>query len=56
MRYSQILTVVLHTLYVDLVLIRFLDMGFNGMLSDPCCMYTGPTCGFGFNQIGGHGI
>ena len=56
MRYSQILTVGLQTLHVDLVLIRLLDMGFNGMLSDPHSRFTHPTCGSGFNQIVGYGI
>ena len=32
---------------MELVLIRLMDMGFNGMFSDPHCRYTG---GSGFNQ------
>ena len=39
---------------LDLVLIRLEDMSFNVMFSDLYCRYSGPTCGFGFNQIGGH--
>ena len=50
---SQILTVGIHGLQVDLVLIRWMDMGFNGIFSDPYCRYTGTTSRFGFNQIGG---
>ena len=41
---------------VDLVLIRLVDMGFNGMFSDSCCGYTEPTCGSIFNLVGGHGF
>ena len=41
---------------MNLVLIRLVDMGFSGLFSDPHCRYLGPTCGFGFNQIGGHGF
>ena len=41
---SQILAVDIQGLLVDLGLIRFVDMGFNGMFSDPHCRYTGSTC------------
>ena len=53
---SQILTVGIHDLNVDLVLIRLMDMGFNGMFSNPHCRYTRPTYGYSFNQIGGHEV
>ena len=53
---SQIFTVIIQGLQVDLVSIRLVDMGFNRMFSDPHCCYTGPTGGFGLNQIGGHGF
>ena len=39
---------------MDLVLIRLVDMNFNGVFSDvhrSCIGYSG---GSGFNQIGGH--
>ena len=39
---------------MDLILIRLVDMSFQGMFSDPHCRYAGPTGGSGFNQIGGH--
>ena len=41
---------------MDLVLIRLVDMRFNRIVSDPHSRYTGPTCRFGVNQIGGHGF
>ena len=41
---------------MDLVLIRPVDMGFNGMISDPHCMYTEPIGGSGFNQTSGYGF
>ena len=47
---SQILTVCIHGLQVDLVLISLVYMSFNGMFSDPHFTYTG---GSGINQIGG---
>ena len=53
---SQIFTVGMQDLLVDLVLIRLVDRGFNGMFSNPHCMYTGSTGGSGFNQIGGQGF
>ena len=53
---SQILTVGTQGLQVNLVLIRLVDMGFNGMFSDSYCRYTGPTGKSGFNQVGGHGF
>ena len=53
---SQILTVDLQDLQVDLVLIRLVDMGFNWMFSYPHCRFTRHTGGSGFNQIGGHGF
>ena len=43
-------------LQVALVLIRLVDMGFSEMFSDPHCKNTGPTCGSGLNQTGGHGF
>ena len=51
---SQIFTVGIEVLQLDLVLIRLGDMSFNGMFSDLYCRYTGPEGGSGFNQIGGH--
>ena len=39
---------------VDLILIRLVDMSFQGMFSDPHYRYAGPTGGSDFNQIGGH--
>ena len=53
---SHILTVGIQGLYVDLVLIRLVDMGFNGMFSYPHCRYTLDIGGSGFKQIGGHGF
>ena len=53
---SQILFVGIPFLQVDLVLFRFVDMGFNGMFSDPFCRYTGLTSESVFNQIGGQGF
>ena len=41
---------------VELVLMRLVGMSSKGMFSDPCCRYTGPIGGAGFNQIGGHGF
>ena len=53
---SQILTVYIQGLQVDLVLYRLVDMDFSGMFSDPHCIYTRPTGRPGFIQIGGHGF
>ena len=39
---------------MEMVLIRLVNMGSNGMFSDPHSRYTGPTGGACFNQIGGH--
>ena len=46
---SQILTVGIHDLQVDYVLIRLADMGFNDLFSDPHCWCTGSTGGLCFN-------
>ena len=43
-------------IHKELVLIRLMDTGFNGMFSDPHCSYTLPIGGFGFNQIDGYGF
>ena len=39
-----------------MVLISLVDMGFKEMFSDPHYRYIGPTGGYGFNHIGGHGF
>ena len=49
MRCSQILTIDIQCLQVDLMLIRLVDMGFSGMFSDPHYRYTMPTVGPHFN-------
>ena len=41
---------------MEMVLIRLVAMGFSGVFSDPHYVYTGPTCGNGFNQTCGHGF
>ena len=53
MGWSHILTVGILGLYVNLVLIRLVDMGSNGMFSYPHCRYTLAIGGSGFKQIGG---
>ena len=40
---------------MDLVLIRLVYKGFNGMLPDPHCGYTEPTSGYVFNIVGTKG-
>ena len=47
---SHILTIGTQCLQVDLVLIRLVDMGFNGMFTYPHYRYTVPTGGSGFNH------
>ena len=54
MKTSQILTVVIYCLQVDLILIKLMDMGYNEIFSDPHCSYILPTGGSGVNHIGGH--
>ena len=44
MRCSQIFTVGVHGLHVDLVLFRLVDMGLSEMFSYLHCMYLEPTC------------
>ena len=39
---------------MDLVLIKLVDLSFNGVFLDPHCRYTQPTGGSSFNQTGGH--
>ena len=56
MGYSQIRTVGIQVLHVNLVLIRLVDMGFNEMFSYPHYRYTVPTGKSGINQVGGHGF
>ena len=51
---SEILTVGIQVLPVDSVLIRLVDMGFNGMLSDFHSRYKGTTCDL--NQIAQNSI
>ena len=42
---SKIFTVYIQGLQKYLLLIRLIDMGFNGMFSDPHCRYIGLTVG-----------
>ena len=53
---SQIFTVYIQGLQKNLLLIRLVNMGFNGMFSDLHCIYTGLTEEPAFNQIGEHGF
>ena len=53
---SQILTVDIQCLQVDLILIRLMDMSFSVMFSDPHCRYTMPSGRSHVDQIGGHGF
>ena len=41
---------------MEVFLIRLVDMCFNGMFTDPLCMYIRPSGRSVFNQIGGHGF
>ena len=51
---SQTLTVGTKGVQVDLVMIRLVDTGFNGMFSNPPCRYTRLRGESDFNKIGGH--
>ena len=48
----QILTLDVLGLQVFLILIRSVDMSYNGAVSDHHCWCMQPTGGSGFNQIG----
>ena len=51
---SQTFTVYIEDLQKNLLLIRLVNMGFNGMFSDLHCIYRGLTEESAFNQIGEH--
>ena len=51
---SQILSVRISGLEVDLLLIVLVHMSLNSVFSDPLCTYVGSRGEFRFNLIGSH--